>query len=135
MVKINKFIKNSDFDASFQQYHHACSVYVSGSKVSDGRKFSTSFNIPEGQYISDVAIKTNLDESWRCGSLANIYYEPNTGNGAPMGSYSLYSYLRRTGKDRFSAEVYCDVFGGGQSFEPIPAMRVDFMVTFSSLPV
>lgn len=131
MAKVSNYIKNSDYDSSFQQQSSITRVTIPAGHLEDGQVLRSTISVPRGVYISDVAMKTNLINDWWVGALEVIYES----GGWQMGDVTMYGYLRRTGLTTYSAEVYIDIFGGGTSTVTLPRIDIDFMCVFSELPV
>lgn len=129
-MRISHLIKNSDYDASYQVYKVATSVQISPQVVYDGQVFSSVVNVPPGYYISDMIVRRSGVGYWLTDNLSLIYQ-----SGENIGDVELYAYLRRSGQSQYSLEIYADVFGGGESNRPLPAMIVEAKMVFSVLPV
>lgn len=130
MARVSKFIKNSDYDASFQRQAVSARINLPNSPVYSHQSFKASISVPPGAYISDVIAKTDRATAWDSGTTSILH-----DGGDAVGSVSLYGYVYRASPSTYEAEVHVLVFGGGTSAGAPPASYVDFKCVLSELPV
>ena len=134
-VRINRFIKNSDFDSSHQVVKRSASIQIPAGRVTNGQIWTATFSVPQGSFVQDVLTSNSIDNNWRTGTFFEVW-----NNRTPqfeVGEVTLRFYLRRTGLTTFRIAVQAQVIGGGatQSSQPLPAMAIASRMVFSVLPV
>nr|DAS98224.1 MAG TPA: hypothetical protein [Caudoviricetes sp.]DAW32267.1 MAG TPA: hypothetical protein [Caudoviricetes sp.] len=130
-MKVNRFMKNSDYDASFQVHKATASIRIPSQVVYSQQVFrSPSIIVPQGYYISDMIVRHNLMNDWLVGNLSMIYT-----TGEEIGDVDLYAYLRRVDISQYLLEIYVFVYGGSNSNRPLPELNIEAKMVFSALPV
>lgn len=126
---LTNFVKHSDYTGCYIVQRENLKITIPSKIMSQGEKYSASFSVEEGAYITDLLIKTSLDNVWRQGNLRQILK-----GGNEYGDISLFTYLRRTSKKEYTLEVSASVFGGGNSNNPTPRIDLEGRVVLSKIP-
>ena len=132
-TRINRFIKNSDFDSSHQVVKRSASIQIPAGRVTNGQIFQSTITVPQGSFVQDLL--TFNSGQWRTGTFLIVYDDTTT--QLNIGETRLAFYIRRTGATTFRIAVQALVIGGGatQSSQTIPAMTITSRIVLSVLPI
>ena len=124
MIRISRFIKNSDYSALKQKTRHTATLNVPAGNYEDGDQFMTTFMVPAGVYVENVNLQTSLSSGNNFPCNMFVWFDDSSG---------LTVFLQCHQVNNTTYQLLATIDTGGETLS-VPAFSASISLNLSISP-